>query len=176
MGNAVPYMAVFARIVVGLVFVFSAVGKLQDVSRFVRAVEGFQLLPRWLERPVALLVVVGEGLVAITMLVGGAALRPGFALGAILLAVFTATILSVLRRGLSTSCGCFGGSETRVSPLDVWRNIGFLACSVLGWLSSTPTSGGGLVPAEWAFLAVLSAVFVVLWIHLADLVQLLRPL
>lgn len=172
----VPYVTAFARVVVGLVFAVSAAGKLRDLNRFTQDVQGFQLLPPWLERPAAFGVVAGEVLVAAAMFLGGSALRPGFALGSILLAVLTAAILSVLRRGLSTSCGCFGSSETQVSALDVWRNTGFLACAVLGWLSGPPSAGAGLAPVEWMLLAALSAVFVALWIHLADLVQLLRPL
>jgi len=74
-------------------------------------------------------------------LIGGWLLPVTSAIAATLLAVFIAAVASVVARGLTVSCGCFGAADS--APATWWtvvRDIAFLIPAVyLAWWSRART-------------------------------------
>ena len=147
-----PYLLTFCRLVIGLVFVISFVGKVRDVGQFAATIGRFDLLPRRWTQTAALLFLGGEAAVVILLIAGGPLLPLAFALATLLLLLFSLALLSVLRRGIETSCNCFGASEKPLTYYDVGRNAGFIACSLLGWWLA-PQLAGSPAAQNWLALA-----------------------
>lgn len=165
------YILVFCQIVIGCMFALSAVGKIRDMKAFEKSIQGFQLVPKAVVKPAAILFVVSEIIVVVLLIVGGAVLLWGFVLASLLLALFSGALFSVLQRKLDVSCGCFGASEQPVSYYDIVRNGGFMVCALGGaWLATITIFPGwdGLLFAGGA------VAFVLVWTHLRDIVGVLQ--
>jgi peroxiredoxin len=146
------YLLVFSRVALGLLFAYSFVAKVRDVAQFAGTIGRFKLLPgRW-SRTAALLFLGGEAAVVVLLIVGGRFLPAAFALAGLLLILFTLALVSALRRGIETSCNCFGATDKPLTYYDVGRNAGFLACSLLGWWL-VPQVAGSPAAQNWLALA-----------------------
>lgn len=172
------YILAFCRIVIGFVFALSFGGKILSLSRFIHTVQEFAILPGKLSAPAAFLFLCTEGAVVILLLVGGILLPTAFLLAACLLMLFSAALISVLVRRLRTSCNCFGASEKLVSPADVWRNLGLIVCTLVGygllaWLQ-VHSEPAGLGFSDWLLAGLGALVFVLIWLQLDELMQLFR--
>jgi hypothetical protein len=172
-GELLPYALTFARTAVGLVFVLSVIGKLRDLPGFVRAVAGFQLLPRPLVPAAALLFLAGEVIVVGLLLFGGPFLAAGFGLVLGLLLLFSLALATVLARGLQTPCHCFGASDKAISGYDLWRNLGFMTVALLGLgaLSAEPIS---LNWVEFGLVSLMATVCVIFAARLGEIIELLH--
>jgi len=168
------YVLAFCRVTIGLTFALAGGQKARSFAAFQQTVRRFRLLPQALLLPVALLFVTGELLVALLLLCGGWFLLAGFVLAFLLLLVFSGALLSVILRGISTTCHCFGPGHRPVSQADLWRNLGFLLCALSGSLGALWNLPGEvrLDGVSWMFTALGAAAFVLIWTHMADLVQL----
>jgi uncharacterized membrane protein YphA (DoxX/SURF4 family) len=144
-----PYLLTFCRLVIGLVFAISFVGKVRDVGQFAATIGRFELLPRRWNKTAALLFLGGEAAVVVLLIAGGPLLPLAFALAGLLLLLFTLALLSALRRGIETSCNCFGASEKPLTYYDVGRNAGFIACSLLGWWLVPQVAGSPPPKTGW---------------------------
>ncbi len=123
-----------ARLLLGLVFLATAIGKLLDNRGFAGVLATFDLLPLG---PGGLLAV---GLVlSLAELAAGLLLltgrRLGVAIAAVLSVVNLVAILSALARGLPlANCGCFGvflaRPLTRTTP---WEDVALLVLALLAW-------------------------------------------
>ncbi len=117
------------RLIVGAVFIFASLDKLQHPDAFALVIHHYRLVPYSMLHPFAILLPVLE-------LVVGAALVLGFRQrGAALISVlmnlmFIGAISLALYRGLDISCGCFntdGGHNVGFTLL--WRDaLLLLAC------------------------------------------------
>lgn len=170
------YVMAFCRVAIGLVFAISSLSKARHIAQFQQAVFGFHLLSRRLSNLAALLFLGGECVVVLLVAIGGPFLLAGFALALLLLLIFCAALASVLMRRLQTSCNCFGSSKKPVTPVDIWRNIGFLLCAGGGCEALIWTRGAqeSLAGIAWFFIALGAGAFVVIWIQLGEIVQLVR--
>lgn len=169
------YLLTFCRLVIGLAFALSFVGKLRDVAQFAETIRNFDLLPKQLTRTAAVLFLTGEAVVVLFMVLGDRLLPVVFTLAGLLLLLFTLALLSALRRNIETSCNCFGASEKPLTYYDIWRNVGFMACSLLG-LGLAAQLPVTTQPSNWSELALLgffAAVFVILWTQFSELATLL---
>jgi hypothetical protein len=111
------------------------------------------------------------GLVLVLAGLGRAMLVGAFVVSAALLAVFTAAIGLLLRRGEPAPCYCFGVQDAPLGPAHLVRNLVLLAFAVVGALSPAGTYDAGAVA-----LAVASGALVaVLAVRLDDLVALFSP-
>ncbi|MFD1545223.1 TlpA family protein disulfide reductase [Nonomuraea guangzhouensis] len=106
------------------VLLYAAVSKARDLPGFAADIAGYQLIPQRLTLAAAVAVVSAE-LAAAGLLTAPATRRWGALLAAVLFAAFLAAMASVLRRGLSVGCGCFGDRDL-VGPATVTRT-GLLA-------------------------------------------------
>lgn len=171
------YFALFARVLIGTVFLVSAATKLRSPTAFAafkRSVRKMKLVPAGLVTPVAAGVVVGEA--SIVALLAVPAAMPallGFAVATALLAAFTAAIVLVVRRGTDLTCQCFGASTVPLGPVHVVRNLVLLAVAVAGALAVR--SGGQPHLGEAVIAATAGLVGGGLVTVLDDIVRLFSP-
>ena len=106
------------------------------------AVQAYQLVPGWLDRPIGWglpFLEAGLGL----LLVAGLFTRTAAAISGLLFVVFLIAAVSAAARGLSIDCGCFGGGG-EVAPgqsayaEEIVRDLALLA--LCGWLVWQPRS------------------------------------
>ena len=96
-----------ARFVLGPVFIYSALAKINSPQDFADQIAAYQVVPAFLINPVALGLPLFE-LVCGILVLSGIHLRTG-ALGiCLMLALFTGTLVLAVARGVSVECGCFG--------------------------------------------------------------------
>jgi hypothetical protein len=89
------------------VLLYAAVSKARGLAGFAADIAGYRLVPQRLTVVAAVAVVVAE-LAAAGLLTAPPTRRWGALLAAALFAVFLAAMASVLWRGMSVDCGCFG--------------------------------------------------------------------
>ena len=173
---ALSYALAFCRVVIGLVFLVSSVGKLLDMAQFKQAINNFRILPSKFSGLAATLFLCAEMAIFLLVLIGGPLLIVGFSLAIFLLLLFCLALMSVLIRKMRTSCNCFGANTKQVSFFDLWRNIGFIACALVGWGTTVWTKYSQTNPTliEWVLIGLGAVVFVVIWIQLEEVVQLLQ--
>lgn len=172
-----PYALTFSRIALGLVFAASSIGKLRDFPAFEWTVENFRVLPRQFVRASAYMFLGGEIAVLALMIFGGNTfLMAGFLTAIFLLSVFCIALLTVLIRRLQVPCNCFGSSQRPTSPADFWRNVGFLACALLGIVSlaALPDTTVKLSLGEAGLLGMMALVFVALSVSLGEVLEAFR--
>lgn len=169
------YVLAFCRVTIALTFALAGGQKAHAFGAFQQTVRRFRLLPQALLLPVALIFVAGEILVALLLLYGHWFLLAGFALAILLLLIFSGALLSVILRGISTACHCFGPGHRPVSWADLWRNLGFLLCALGGSLGTlcNQQAGMSLDGVSWMFTGLGAAAFVLIWTQLTDIVGLL---
>ena len=152
------YVLVACRVLLLLVFMTSAVGKLRSHAAwdgFVRSLRDLRLAPDAAVRGVAAGAVGGE--IGIVLLLAAPVTVPvGLALAGALLVAFTVAIVVTLRRGVRAPCRCFGSAALPLGRRHVVRNGLLLAVVVLCALSlaraSTPAHPAGLAVAAVAGL------------------------
>lgn len=136
------WVGLLARVVVGVVWVVAGALKLPDPAQSVDAVRAYQLLPA------STVTTVGELLPVVEVVVGAALLlglltRGAAVVSALLFAAYIVAIASVWARGISISCGCFGGGgfdpdATSKYPWEIARDAVLLLLSAyVAWLPST---------------------------------------
>lgn len=169
------YVLTFCRWAVGITFAVSAGGKALNLGAFREAILDFGVLSRRLSGPAATTFFAAEVLVVALMVLGGIGLPVGFALGGILLIIFSAALATALRESIEVNCNCFGRAERRVSWYDVARNAILVVCAGVGlWAYEafpqqvSPKIGAVLL------LSLMASCFVVIVTNLEDIVETLR--
>jgi uncharacterized membrane protein YphA (DoxX/SURF4 family) len=170
------YLLAFCRVVIALVFILSFVGKVRNISAFEQTIANFKFIPGRFNRFTALMVLIGEVIVVASMVIGSQWLWPGFLLAALMLVIFCVALASVLIRRIQTSCNCFGSSKKFVSSYDILRNAGFTTCSLGGCGMLSSSHGNLVMPSwiEWGLVGMVAFIFVEVWIHLGEFVELLH--
>jgi uncharacterized membrane protein YphA (DoxX/SURF4 family) len=174
-----PYVLAFCRVVIGVVFLVSSANKVIDFPRFKEAVLAFRLLPGRLSSSAAFLFLCSEVAVVVLLVLGGSFLLPGFALAIGLLSLFCFALVTVVIRRIRTACHCFSPSTKAVSFVDVWRNLGFIVCALVGCLVLTWTKVDVQIhmnPLEWLFMGLGGVALLVIWTQLGEITQLFRQL
>lgn len=172
-----PDVLAFCRVVIGVAFLVSSASKVIDFPRFKQAVRAFRLLPDWLSGGAAFLFLCSELAVVILLALGSSFLLPGFALAIGLLSLFSLALVTVVIRRIRTACHCFGPGTKEVSFVDVWRNLGFLVCALVGCLMLIWTKANLLQQVnllEWVFIGLGGIVFLIIWTQLGEITQLFR--
>ncbi len=122
-------LALLCRLVLGVVFIISALGKLLDPQDFARATAAFRILPiqtvnlfamvlPWVEMMCGALLIVNRKVPAAALILAG------------LNAMFILVIVSAMARGLDIDCGCFSLLAKEKAGLSIWlivRDLVFLA-------------------------------------------------
>ena len=167
------YIINISRFALGLIFLYSFVSKAQDIAGFELTIKSFRLLPSSLYRPTAISFMLCEALIVVVALLGGNWLFLCYGLAISLLSLFTYALNSVLQRKIQTTCNCFGTSEQKVSPYDIWRNSGIMLIAVLGLISlilNTQPSNTDIL--GWFLSGVIAFVLSLLLLNLRELLEL----
>lgn len=170
------YLLTFCRVVICLTFAVSSFSKTLNVPKFKQTVISFNLLPRRLSGIIAILFIFCEYIVTGLIFIGGKLLLPGFLLAILLLLIFCSALAFVLLKRLSVPCNCFGSSEKPDTFSDIWRNIGFILCALVGCIVFVWSQhiAEHLGIGEGIITGVGAVVFVVIWIQLDEIVQIFR--
>ena len=172
------YLLIFFRIVIGIVFFVSALGKLRNFSEFTQTIQRFQILPRMLISPSTWLFISCEITVVILLVLGKQFLVFGFVLAGLLLLIFSMALLSVLIRKISTPCNCFGAGKNPVSVYDIVRNIIFILCALGGWSLYMGSSANYGTPnlLDWILIGFAASAFVMAIVNLGEIVKVFKPI
>jgi uncharacterized membrane protein YphA (DoxX/SURF4 family) len=125
-------LATLCRIALGALFVFSGAVKLSDPQAFAFAIKGFKLVENHDLISQATFSIPWTEVLIGALLVIGLRTRAASGLLLLMLAGFTAAIVSVLARDIDTSCGCFGkflGSE--IDQTTIIRNVVLLSMAMV---------------------------------------------
>ena len=130
-----PSLVLVCRLIVGGVFIYASLDKLQNPGGFAQAIHNYRMVPYSLLHLMAYLLPALEMALGMALVLGvwrrGAALLAG-----LLTLVFIVAIASALSRGLDISCGCFntdGGHGVGLSLLV--RDLGLLLLCLPPWLA-----------------------------------------
>jgi uncharacterized membrane protein YphA (DoxX/SURF4 family) len=131
-------VALLLRLALAGVFIFAASVKLQQPQVFLSSVLAFKVIPDHADHLVKLttFAVPWVEIVAAACLVLGFWTRAGAAVLALTLLGFIGLIISVLERGMSVKCGCFGRFQLfcagdTLAWCNVWQNSALLAVALL---------------------------------------------
>ncbi|MEU7826716.1 MauE/DoxX family redox-associated membrane protein [Catellatospora sp. NPDC049133] len=173
------YVLLGCVVCLGVVFAVSAISKLRSRASYAAFIASTrELLPRpWPPAAhVALIVLVAE--VAIVPLLFSVPMA-GLTVAAVLLLAFGGAIVLAVRRGVRTSCRCFGSSTKPLGWLHALRSGVLAALAVTGAvLAGSVTAANiitGLHPAGMAITLLAAGVFAALMIMFDDLVGLFEP-
>lgn len=174
------YFSIFCRVTFIVLFAWSTWSKVRNFAAFKEAIMRFAILPQRLVLPASCLALVSELSVVTLLIAGHVWAQAGFVLATALLLVFSVAMISVLRRGINTSCNCFGHSDRNLSSVEVWRNLGLLCLAltcVVGNFEMSHDLPSRVMHADAAFSVLMSAVAVactLVVLNLSDLVELVR--
>lgn len=168
---------------VGLVFAVSAASKLRGRTAFdefvrttrvlaVATIPGYEV-SRAGARRIGVVVLGGELAVPVLMIVPATA-RIGLCVAVVLLTVFGVGIAAAMRRGLRTSCRCFGSSSAPLGTRHLLRNALLVAAAATG-LAFGPDRITQLDPAGLIVAGVGALVLAALVVRLDDLIDLFTP-
>ena len=128
----------FLRLLLGLILLGAAFGKLAHPTKFGRAIQDYKVFPQKLESKLALSTILSFGIPLAELgagvgLVSGFLLTPAVGLTVVLFVIFSGAIVFNLLRGrtdLSCHCGGILGDH-RISWWLVGRNALFIACTLI---------------------------------------------
>lgn len=134
-------VSALARLILGVVWVYSGYTKIVDRIVTIQSVEAYQLFPHDIS------VLIGTALPPLEIALGvlillGVFLRGVSIFSIVLFLVFIAGIISAWARGLTIDCGCFGsgGQDPTVTgrtyAWEIVRDLFFIFCA--GWTAWKP--------------------------------------
>ncbi len=129
-------VGVVARWIIGIVFVFAAVGKIVEPELFARSILRYQLVPESVVNLLAIFLPWIELFAGMALLLGIRAKAAALIAGG-LLVVFTIAVASAWARGLDIECGCFtqSAAAAAVSLQKILENVGLLIITAIAYLT-----------------------------------------
>jgi putative oxidoreductase len=117
--------------VLGGVFLFAAIPKLQDPGTFAQSIQNYHLVPDSWARLLAFYLPAIEVVVAASLVVGvGARAAALLALG--MLIVFVGAMAFAMIQGINVDCGCFGSAQSaQIGWTSIARNVVLSGLAVL---------------------------------------------
>ncbi|WP_228389376.1 MauE/DoxX family redox-associated membrane protein [Cumulibacter manganitolerans] len=134
-----PAVGTAIRLVMGVVFGYAGISKILDIPVAKVSVESYRIFPREIADTIGVVLPVVEIALGLLLLLGVGTRIVSIMLSLLLIA-FIAGIASLWVRGISTQCGCFGGSLIPTGrpdyPLEIARDSGMLLATA--WLVLWP--------------------------------------
>jgi Methylamine utilisation protein MauE len=157
-----PAIANLTSAALAVIFAASGAMKLADLDLFESALANYRLVPRMIERPVAMLIPVFEFACAAAVLVP--VTRAAGAVGIFaLLAMFSGAIAINLARGrVNIDCGCFGPALRQ--ELSAWMLLRNAALAAVAACALMPAAARGMLWLDWVTIAMGAAAIVVLYL------------
>lgn len=154
------YMLSGCQVILTLILLIAAIGKLAYPQSFINALRISGLRPNFLVTG-ATLIVGWEFACAVMLLFHTSWLLPvAFLATALLLTIFIAWMVWVYLRKIHVQCGCFGAGSSNVNFGGVVRNVILIGVSALGWILSRSTTS--LLPPASLWVLALSLTLVVI--------------
>ena len=113
-------IAIIIRLLLGFLFLYSALDKILDPAKFAEVIYNYRLLPVELLNICAMIVPWVEITIGITLLLGVWVTASALLLSGLTI-VFIGLLLSAIVRGLNIECGCF--SLDAEGSLVSWKRI-----------------------------------------------------
>jgi hypothetical protein len=168
---------------VGLVFAISSASKLHGRMAFSEFLRTTRILAvatipghevsRDGARRIGIAVVCGETAVPVLLVVPGTA-GVGLGIAVLLLTVFGVGIAAAMRRGLRTSCRCFGSAAAPLGRRHLVRNAMLAAAAATG-LAFGPDRVGQVEPTGLVVAGAGALIVAALVVRLDDLIDLFTP-
>lgn len=135
-----PYISLIARLVVGCIFIYAAIGKIDNPEQFAKEISNYRMTLPWMVNMMAIILPWLEFVMAI-FIITGIRLRANAIISSGLLLIFIFAVLSAMFRNLDINCGCFAKSITKVGWPKVLENVGLLLASVYVIINPNPKFG-----------------------------------
>lgn len=137
--DALP-VAIICRLVIGVMFVLSGIGKMMDLTNSVKAVHDFRLpilssLPA-MEKFIGTVLPFAELILAICILVGVFTRLSAAGIGALSLVFFFGKFHVLFIQGRSVNCGCFGELMNTMAEVTIYLDIPILILCIILILSA----------------------------------------
>jgi uncharacterized membrane protein YphA (DoxX/SURF4 family) len=149
-----PWVSTVARLGLAAVFLVAGGTKVGDLAASGRAVNAYRLMPYDVAKIVGAAQPFLELALGLLLLVG-LAVRLSAGIGAALLVIFIAGIVSAWARGLQIDCGCFSkGGDLAAGKVptygwEILRDLGFLVLAgILLWRPRTRVSLDGFLMGD----------------------------
>lgn len=124
-----PLFNLIIRLILGLIFIFAAVGKIAAPELFAKEINNYNLINFELTNLIALTLPWIELIIAI-FLITGIRIKASSAIAAIMLIVFIFAVGSAMARNLDINCGCFGRTIQKVGWGKIFENTALLLGSI----------------------------------------------
>jgi hypothetical protein len=173
-----PYLTIGCQAVVAVAFARSCAAKAAGRAAFAdfrRWLSGAVRVPAPLAAPAAAGAVAAEAATAAALLVPPL-VPAGFLAAALLLAGFTAAVVSMIRRRVRVPCRCFGAGRRPPGVPHVARNLVLLAAAACGAVTAVAGDGPPPFDAAAVLAAVAGAATALLLTELEEIADLVRPL
>lgn len=128
-------------VVLGVIFLFAAWGKISDPATFAEAIYHYDIVPVWLANLAAVTLPWVE-LAAGLCLVTGLWQRPAALLTGALLVFFIVLLAITWARGIDLDCGCIPGASPRNPPQAILEDLVMLALAAVAFLWRGHAGGG----------------------------------
>lgn len=127
-----PWLIVFIRVLLGVIFIYASYDKILDPGKFARDIANYHIIPFGLENLIAIILpwlelFIGIGLIAGLMVDGSSMISGG------LMTIFILFILQAMLRGFNIECGCGLKEGEMVGWNKILENLVFLGASYLVW-------------------------------------------
>jgi uncharacterized membrane protein YphA (DoxX/SURF4 family) len=127
-----PFLIRSCRVIVGLVLLVAALGKIGDPATLATQVGHFHLVPDSSRNLIALALPWIELMAGLALVVNVRA-RSGAWLALALMITFTLAVAQAMARHLNVECGCFGSADaTRVGVKKLLENLALTAAAMVG--------------------------------------------
>ncbi len=121
------YTILASRIILGVIFIWAAVGKIGQAGLFADVVDSYWILPYYLVNITAIVLPWIELFCGVFLIIGFRT-RGSALLAALMLAVFLVALGINVARGVDMDCGCFGlGGDVRGLKDALWMDLVLLA-------------------------------------------------
>ena len=123
-----PWLIIFLRILLGIIFIYASYDKILDPGKFARDITNYHIIPMGFENLIALIIpwlelFIGIGLIAGFMVDGASIISGG------LMVIFILFILQATLRGFNIECGCGLKDGEMVGWNKILENLVFLGAS-----------------------------------------------
>jgi hypothetical protein len=118
--------------IIGLTLLISLIPKVKYRKSFEKTITNFAIIPKYFSGLLSKMIFIAEFAIIVLLIIGYKLQFYGFIFGSALFLVYSIALISVLARGINTSCNCFGPDNQNVSKFHVFRSIIFLCICFLG--------------------------------------------
>jgi putative oxidoreductase len=124
-----PLLSLAARLIVGIVFLFFAIGKITDPENFAKSIANYGIMPDFTINLMALTLPWVE-LICGVFLIAGIRLKSSSLISGGLLIIFIAAVIVAMVKGLNIDCGCSTEAAIKIGWPKILENTGLLIASI----------------------------------------------